>query len=336
MKSSVSADRRLALARTAEQEEPGAGQARAPRARRRPLHRVAAEALAKPVEHRLGSRLRGDHHRVEAGRLHLAEQLLRRAQRVDAHRGERDPEIAPPQLAAERQRRLHRHVEGRVDQLEGARAGDPRHALDLVDHLAGGAHPVQTALEAGIGTVDAPKAQPRFDWIGQVNPRRSYAPPVDPALEARRSEAGQAARSESRLDRPDSSRDATPGRRPGSSPCVERREQSREGLLPFAEDGEVRAQDVEAALAEQRHRRPADHHLGAAAAGAISISASWAWRSLSSRWWMELSRLRIENPTTSGRSSRNRALERPPPAGERLDRSRNRTSCPASWVAEAT
>jgi hypothetical protein len=49
-----------------------------------------------------------------------------------------------------RGRRLDRHVEGRVDQLESVRAGDARHVLDLVDDLGGGSQAMHAPLEARV------------------------------------------------------------------------------------------------------------------------------------------------------------------------------------------
>jgi hypothetical protein len=124
--------------------------------------------------------------------------------------------------APRERRRLDRHVERRVDELESARLGNPRHARDLVDHLPGRAQPLQAAFDAGIGAVDAAEwtAALGLDRPGEAG--STVDAPVDPALrpEARSSSDGW------RELRPTvCPRQAMPGRPPGSA--VERGEQRR-------------------------------------------------------------------------------------------------------------
>ena len=64
-----------------------------------------------------------------------------------------------------------RQIEGRIDELEGARCNVAQHAGDLVDHLAGIARPVAPALQAGVGEAG--------DQLRRVVHRHSILPLAD-------------------------------------------------------------------------------------------------------------------------------------------------------------
>jgi len=201
--------------RATEQEEPGTGQPRAPDALRGALDRVRPNPCGSS---RASARrpTRGDHAGVEAGRLHLGEQLLGRTDRVDPHRGQGNPEPAR-RIRGTAPRPARPAREGRVDQLERVRAGDARYVLDLVDDLGGGPQAVQAALEARVRAVGAAEGTAPFGLDRPGEAPAAIRRPIDPALEARRPEARQTARRD-RGRAPVSSRAATPGMVRGSRP----------------------------------------------------------------------------------------------------------------------